>query len=754
MPIDAAKLAALLLLQKPACMAYWLVQWDPDDSNEDRYYSDSIYSQLPPYTGVGVDIEARIIISGTVASATQFEINPDLKTEKIGITFDDIDKVVSGRFQTFKSGIRCELFFYYPDVDLTVSMWFGQLQAPEIYGHKDLKTTATNGYRSREQLIPRRMRPRECTANWGGWMPSEFASETNLCPAGPFGTIASADLDCPRDSEATCDLKLGTTDADYYGGFNTDAATISVPNHDGGIAVSRGNQSSLSEPIRAIFGTKYVRSLPLLLWRRDGIGNNSFVSGLWEVGEGPVSQIYNIKVNDLLIGAMHISSRVGTRGQPRSTYTSDVSHFSNTAHFYCKFGPTNPANYDSSNLNAECQVVGFSDVAVFTNPSTYTRIWTDSRIWCLMECYTNQRFGMAYPSERFTIADWITADTWSTNNVRFTALFMDGESKVYQGRRTTFDCVLEGRPVAEQIEDICRSGAISVPFQYEGKYTIRSFRPATAPELAAARIFTDDGQTRNIIWGDGQPNINLSQTPDDKVVNEIELKFEEAANGDIERPVKVDDPNQKLKAGRVLGEDNLQTVPKRFAAFGIKHEHETVRLAYRLLRFGEFDEGGTQNNLKAVFTTPFEQALGIVRYDIIKIVSTLLDQFTIGTDNGVEDLTETPQYFRVQKLKKVGNGLVEITAQAYNQTAYEAFESVVAVTACTIDAHCPPGQVCENGFCVPETGGNTCSTNSDCPEGFFCLAGRCVPEPTAPTEALTIGATYDQTNGIIEVTIT
>jgi hypothetical protein len=248
-----------------------------------------------------------------------------------------------------------------------------------------------------------------------------------------------------------------------------------------------------------------------------------------------------------------------------------------------------------------------------------------------------------------------------------------------------------------------------VPFQHEGKFTIRSFDAATDDQITNARVFTDTGSGMNIIWGDNQPAISLSQTPDDKIVNEVIVTFEEGSNFDVERPITIDDPTQKLKAGRVLGEDNLQSVPKRYAAFGIRAEQEAVRLAYRILRFGEFDEGGTQNNLRVTFTTPFEQTLGLKRYDIIVVRSTLLDGFEIGTGDWIED----PVYFRVLRMKKISNGLVEIVAQAYNDTAYLDFEVIPDIgppptQVCTISAQCPPGQICRNGRCIDPPGGGGC----------------------------------------------
>jgi hypothetical protein len=683
---------------KPAVCAYWKVIWDEDDATETRYYSDAAYHQSPPFTEVGVTIRANVI--GNVIKDATFELNPDLKTEKINLTFSNIqtkdadgndfepEERMSTRFQTYRSGVRCELVYFYPNegsTAITESVWFGILQAPEIYGIQTVKTTATNGFRSREQKIPRRTRPRECTANFGAWMPDTFAVESNGCPydrhlGGSMGNLDPATgepyLDCPRDSTTTCNTRLGTTDGKYFLGFNTQGGAVFGNTSRGEIYVSKGNTSALKEPIRVIAGTKYLRGLQVLAFRRERDNNhpvNSFISGILEVGEGPVEDISGVKVKEQVIAPMHLNIRLGALGQPPSSYAPGISNFSGTGHIYARYGwidLTDPTSAGPSDMEGECLVKGYNKVAVFTDSSTYTRIWTDNRVWWLMELMTNQRFGMAYSKDRFEIADWIDRAAWAEDWVRFTAVFKDGEEVVYRGQRTKLDAALEGRAVAEQIEDICRTGSLSLPIQSEGKFTIRSFEAITDAQYDALKTFTDTGGNRNICTSDGVPKLELSQVPDDKVINEVVVTFEEDQNTDVARPVTVDDPDQKLKAGRALGENNLQPVPKQYSAFGARTAQEAIRLAHRLLRFGDEsnpdEKGGTQNNLRAVLTVPFVQTLGLTRYDFIRIDSSLLDEFEIGTG----DWIITPDVFRILRMKKLANDTVEITAQAYNDAAY------------------------------------------------------------------------------------
>src|SRR5204863_4339334 len=102
---------------------------------------------------------------------------------EIDITFDDIDKEIRGRFQTYGSGVKAELVYYFPDVNGWYEAWEGQLKAPKEYGWATLKTIITNGSRSRELLLPGSNHPvGYCRFTFGGLLPSLTAVRSNGCP--------------------------------------------------------------------------------------------------------------------------------------------------------------------------------------------------------------------------------------------------------------------------------------------------------------------------------------------------------------------------------------------------------------------------------------------------------------------------------------------------------------------------------------------------------------------------------------------
>jgi hypothetical protein len=102
------------------------------------------------------------------------------------------------------------------------------------------------------------------------------------------------------------------------------------------------------------------------------------------------------------------------------------------------------------------------------------------------------------------------------------------------------------------------------------------------------------------------------------------------------------------------------------------------------------------------------------------VVNSLGDPFTVGTGIASDDFTEAPQYFRVLRMKKVQNGLVQMITQVYNHTAYTGFETVT-VAGTGQPASAPVGP----------------------------------PPPPPPTCVLTFTSTpvYDAVNGVIPVPI-
>jgi hypothetical protein len=667
MPISQATIDEILALDKPKVAEVIKVEWAEDDI---RYYSTSAYNHIVPFTGItqylddgngGLGtIEPRLISSGFHS----YEKSADLRTEEISITFADTDNSIKTAFRTYGDGAKLDLIYYYPDVDLWFSDWFGSLMQPDSWGRGNVQCRASNGFKSRELTVGRRTKPQACPFVFGGKLSILTEYRGNGCPynrqvGGSTGNLNGGVpyTECDK-SEGNCIARLGAHSngrAKYWGAFDTDVQPLQT-DANGYLARTKGNTSQLKIPLRIIAGAKYVSGNENQFYRKELNANDperGFVAGQWLIGEGPNELIDEIYVNDKRIESQHLNVRLGTYGQAPTAYAPNIQGFSCTGLFFARYGWTNAATTELNALSTRARVHGYNKVRMYSDEDSYTEGWTNNRAWWLMEIYTNLRFGLSHLHNRFWIEDIIEAADWVDDYVRFT----DNFGNIYDHYRAIFDAIIEPRAAAELIIDICRSGRLSVPFQYDGKYTIQTLRPLTEDELADVRIFSDRGSNRNIVW-DGVQSITLSKINDKQLVNHIELKYEDDEKLDRERPVTVQDENQKLQAGKAYGngDSSPMDVPKNFVAYGCRQREQVIKLGFALLNLGEFDEGGIQNNLRVQFTVGFEQALGLKKFQVIKVESDLLED---------EDF----EYFRIMSMRKTSSketNLVTIVAQAYN----------------------------------------------------------------------------------------
>jgi hypothetical protein len=666
-PISQEMIDAILALDKPKIAEIIRVEWADDDI---RYYSASAYDSLVPFTDVKqylddgnggtASIEARLISSGFHS----YEKSADLRTEEISLTFADSDDSIKTAFRTYGDGAKLDLIYYYPEVDLWFSDWFGSLMQPDSFGRGNVQCRASNGFKSREFTIGHRTKPQACPFVFGGKL-STTDYRGNGCPynrqvGGSVGNLNGGVpfTSCDK-SEGNCIARLGTHAngrAKYWGAFDTDVQPVQT-DANGYLARTKGNTSQLKIPLRIIAGAKYVSGLEPLYYRKELNANDperGFVAGVSIVSEGENQLVDEFYVNDKRIESAHLNIRTGTFGQSPTAYAPSIQGFSCTSVIMWRYGWTDAAVTELSSLSFRCRVHGYNKVRLYSDSDSYAEGWTNNRTWWLMEFYTNLRFGLGYLHSRFDIDAFIAAADWVDDYVRFT----DNFGNAYDHYRAIFDAVVEPRTASELIIDICRAGRLSVPFQYDGKYTIQTLRPLTTEELATVRVFSDKGDNRNIVWTEGAQSITLSKINDKQLINHIELKYEDDEKLDRERPVTIQDEDQKLRAGKAYGngDSSPHDVPKNYVAYGCRQREQVIKLGFALLNLGEFDEGGIENNLRIQFTTSFEQALGLKKFDVIQVDSDLLAD---------EDF----EYFRIMNMRKVSNketNLVTITAQAYN----------------------------------------------------------------------------------------
>jgi len=694
--IEPGRLAVLRAIRRPQVFELVGVSWPMPDGLV--YYCSTKLDELPQFpesSTIGSPIEARL----PAYAFQQFSHVSDIGDDTVQLELADIDGAISDLFYAHGEGVKVELFYYFPQVDLLVSTWWGHLRPPDTADGYSFKAKVQSGFRSALLSLPRRYLGTRCGVIWGGRFATQGEIDQCGCPwnlhIGGSKGIAGSELlgPCNQSSRAVCGLFLPGAKA--FAGFETVIEGI-VNNQTKGpglIATSRGNETNLKRSLRIVYGHVIVRDLDLLAFTPQldtKHPDQGFVRCLFAICEGTVSLVFNCKVNGSLIGFQHLNTRNGELEQAATSFSPNVSNYSLTALFYGVYGPVNAAQYNEKNLQGEAEVYGCSKVRVYTDANTYTEQYTTNRAWCLFDLYTNKRYGHGVSIDRFVIEDWVELAAWCDEAVGYA----NAVGEYFTGTRSTFNGELNERSAQQQINDFCMAGRFGLPFRHGGKIRIIPLRKETIDD--SVPLFTDQGEGRNIIVDDrGNSSLSWSQKSDADLVNQIQLTFIDAAHNHIERPLTFEDQVAQLRAGRAMGDDTVRIVKEQYGAFGVTSLGEAARLGNLLLDLGPFDQGGLQNNLTVKFLTPdIGAALGLWQYKLIKVVSPKIERFGF-------------QYFRVMARERRSDLVTEITAQAYPVEYYENME----------DNTQPPPIVGSGGDVNPGGGPG----DIPCPIGFVML---------------------------------
>lgn len=662
------------------------VYWPQPDGT--IYYGSTDLTALPNFKNILGHIPAiQMRLPGR--SFENVVLTADVSDERVNLNFWDGDGEITRLFRTHGEGVRVEMLYFFPQLDWLVAHWHGHLQPPGEVDLIDFKTSAASGFRSAGLPLPHRIYQRPCQNQFPPTAPLLTQPEINEsgCPYNRHigGAVGNLDpltgqpyLRCGK-SEAECIARLN--DKKSHTGFNTTVAAVAISTHgQTTYAASKGNETTLKEPIRVLYGgPRIVRSLDLLAYRQEhntAHPDQGFLAAQFSVGEGPLRSMSACSINNALVGAAHLNTRLGAERQPATAYAPDVSNFNFTALFFGRIGPLNPGSYNASNITGQCTVEGIANIRVYSTPTAYLESYTDLRSWCLLNLYHKWRYGHGVDINRFEIQDWIDLAALDAQTFSFT----DPNGGVWSGPRGKFSADLQGRSAQEQITDICKFGRYTMPFQHLGKIRIL---PLVAEDLENAPVFTDEGEGRNILRTPmnerekpNLPRLSWSRQSDAVLPNELLITFEDAANGNIERPQTFADEHQQLRASRAYGDSTLRIVRKVYSAVGLSLQAQVARIGWLLYHLGEFDTGGTENNYQVKMYVTFQSGFPLYQSQVIKIDSELVRRSS--------PTPERPQgftYFRVMKKTRQPDLSYEVICQAYPEDYYEALEVVVPPAA-------------------------------------------------------------------------
>jgi len=690
-PTIQTKLAALQALtgaaRKPAEIV--LVYW-PEPSGT-TVYSSAAYTNHPWWPDLPAAIEAEFdavipITLTLIPDSTPFIDLPrtaSISDDSITLTFDDTDGEFSTLLMTYGEGIRCEVFGYWPSPDLLLSLWRGMLHQPKDMNRSQVKITATSGWRAPQMLVPRRPFATSCPFIFGAHFSTQaeitdsrgclYNAHLTTIQRGSAPLIGVAGFtDCPRRVKGDCFARMTLPDTStqtevFWPGFETRADPIPNNQTKGPnlLAKSIGNESALSDPIRVIFGERYVKSLYLLAFRNETDTNHpedGFGAALFAVSEGPNLAMWEFRINGEIVGSEHFQIRLGALGQQPSDWSPDVNSYSGTAHCYGRIQGEFD-NATASDYSGSIRVLGNNEIRVYSDPSTFVEGYTTNRAWCLLHILAHLRWGYGQDYPRFNIQSFIDAAAWCDEYVTLT----DANGNTFSGVRSTFNAEVTARAIQQQVKDICTAGRLGIPFEFEGNDSIVPLRAEDVDDPSIP-VFTDEGPDRNVVYDGAKSSLTWSVISDENMTNQWTVNFDDASNGGVDTQLIFGDQPQQLRAGRAWGDRSKRVVNKSQAAYGIASEQEAVRFGQSLLYLGPLDAGGILNPFSIKFTTWYSEAFNVQNYKLIKFVNAKLQSrmaLYFTTRGFVPYPGADYTCFRVMKYTRKGDLRVEIEAQQY-----------------------------------------------------------------------------------------
>lgn len=706
-PVDIqAKLDALQALtgtdRKPAeiCAVYW-----PSPAGT-KVYSSAMYTEFPWWPDLAPAIETYFsdpipLTLTLIPDSTPFIDLPraaSISDDSINLTFDDTDNAFSTLLMTYGEGLRVEVFGYWPAVDLLLSQWRGMLHQPKEMNRSQVKVTATSGWRAPQMLVPKRPFATSCPFIFGAFYATQASiDQAKGCPYNAHLTDlerGGAPLigvpgftDCPRRVKADCFARLTEPDSAtqteaFWPGFETRADPIPNNQTKGPnlLAKAIGNESTLSDPIRVIFGERWVKALYLLAFRNELDTNHpeeGFGAALFAGSEGPNQAIWELRINDQIVGTEHFQLRLGGLGQEPTDWSPDVNNYSGTAVGYGRI-QGDFTNATASDYSGSWRTLGLNDVRAYSDPNTFIEGYTTNRAWCLLHVLAHLRWGYGQDYPRFNIQSFIDAAAWCDEYVMLT----DANGNTFSGVRSTFNAEVTARAIQQQVKDICTAGRLGIPFEFEGKDVVV---PLKAEDLDDPNIpaFTDEGPNRNIVYDDAKSSLSWSVISDEEMTNQWTVNFDDASNAGVDTQFIFGDQAQQLRAGRAWGDRSKRVVNKSQAGYGINSAQEAARFGNSLLYLGPLDSGGILNPFSVKFTTWYSSAFNVQNYKLIRVTNAKLQSRMAAyfTARGLEPYPDADfTYFRVMKYTRKGDLRVDIEAQQYATLDIVPSEPEVEVT--------------------------------------------------------------------------
>jgi hypothetical protein len=695
---DIAEILTLLPSDVRAVRVFEILTIYWQGGTRTRHYSDGRWvDDFPALTGFGFDvIDARFTRKDWFVELPR---TTEISDDVVKLKMWDADAVLISEFLNSGEGTRVRVTQYFPDYSLANEIWWGFLKQPKETEGLWFNIEAASGLRSPNLIVPRRAIYPGCQATFGGlinpdtnlpYFDTQAKIDDNDCPynrhiggsKGNLGPGGVAFTTCPRRVPGDCTARLGNFK--NYMAFDVVLEQVGVGQNKTLLPVY-SNESVLRKPLRVVYGERWVRGLILLAYVSESYGDNpqnGFLRTLWAITEGtvqgcPISFIppetpvwgYTAPVRDktwsgMVVNGQYIthehadfSGNWGIKEQNKSSFSPNVLGYPNTMVLYVDYGRADFRNFNPDGFDGNCFMRGRDSVNTYATPtSTPTKVWTTNRAWCLLDLYTNRRYGLGLDISRFVIQDWIDLAAYCNATVNS----IDETGAAVSIPRTTFNADINEGKWSDHLNDICLAGMFTLPYYHQSKIRIEPLEVATP---TSAPVFSDqgtDGTVRNIIFENNQSTLRYSRESDSKIPNQIKLNFDDKKYQNQSRPLVLNDDYQQMRAGVAAGDQSTRPVTKEYNAAGTDNMPEAYRMAKRILDLGPFEQGGIVNNFKITFTTwsLLSDTLGLHPYSIIRVVSQTVNRFQEAPGYPYE-------YFRIQKLTRQADLKMKVEAQLF-----------------------------------------------------------------------------------------
>ena len=648
-----------------------------------RYYGFFPVDQWPDYAGIPLKpVEPRLVMDRPKRPFLTIKRTAKLQDDVVSLRFVNksarYPESMRSLFKAAGENVPAEVFLWFPQSEYLHSEFTGHLRNPKRSDQFFLNVELVAGFRSPFYIVPSNAAGYAgCVAKFGGECTSYAELAKTPCKydrqlSGAVGNLGSDGLpikSCPKNSEAVCAEVIGNKR--YYYGITTSKDTAYVGNGQHK-TLSRvdAQQSRIKTAVPVPYGECKAEQLLLLAFTKEVNPNpdnadKGSIRHLHLIGEGPIQSATEPEVDGSTF-TRPTEVRLGEPLQAPTTFSQNVGNFNLRAHIRFDRNPINPANTDPRSTNLAMKLVGRNTLSVLQADSSTIEQYDNRTSVVLRDAITSERYGWKLPANRLVNDEWLYLQDWDNDQVKY----RDAAGAEYTTRRNEYNGLMQGRPVAQQFDDLCLSASYTRVFWAGGKLhclpldkevldnTIPTFY-ATGPQANIAK-YGRDSQLR------GAPQIQILERSKEDAPLVVEIVYFDKEYGWEKRLLRFEDEDGLKKARANSADTSGLEEPKTYLLSGVTDFGQAVRAGIRLLYLGEFNLGGRKSNLglqlKIARCTP--ESLGLHQWQLARVVWDEL------ADEREEDGTPI-EYFYVESIEPDTDLQTTVTLWAYPRKTIE-----------------------------------------------------------------------------------